>query len=102
MLDSGPVPGGPRSASAIARRLNNDRRHYSMRWIRASVLVLLGVAVGQPMNLVFAPLEVAAVAAAVGISALVAYDGESNWLEGALLSIVYLIVAFSFFELSRP
>jgi Ca2+:H+ antiporter len=28
-------------------------------------------------------------AAAVGISALIALDGESNWLEGALLMLVY-------------
>jgi Ca2+:H+ antiporter len=65
----------------------------------APVLVVLGVLTGHPMNLVFAPLEVAAVAAAVGISALIALDGESNWLEGALLVIVYLILAASFFEL---
>jgi Ca2+:H+ antiporter len=65
----------------------------------APVLVLLGVVVGQPMNLVFQPLEVAAVGAAVGISALIALDGESNWLEGALLTIVYIILAVSFFEL---
>jgi Ca2+:H+ antiporter len=63
------------------------------------VLVLLGLVVGQPMDLVFAPLEVAAVGAAVGISALIALDGESNWLEGALLTIVYVILAVSFFEL---
>ena len=63
------------------------------------VLVLLGVLIGQPMNLVFTPLEVAAVGAAVGISALIALDGESNWLEGALLMIVYVILAVSFFEL---
>src|SRR5258705_5207975 len=68
----------------------------------APVLVLLGVLTGHPMNLVFAPLEVAAVAAAVGISALIALDGESNWLEGALLVIVYLILAASFFELVVP
>ena len=55
----------------------------------APVLVLIGVVVGQPMDLVFTPLEVAAVAAAVGISALIALDGESNWLEGALLMLVY-------------
>ena len=64
----------------------------------APVLVLIGVVIGQPMDLVFTPLEVAAVAAAVGISALIALDGESNWLEGALLVIVYLILAVSFFE----
>ena len=51
------------------------------------------------MDLVFAPLEVVAVGAAVGISALIALDGESNWLEGALLVIVYLILAAAFFEL---
>ena len=62
------------------------------------VLVLIGVVIGQPMNLVFTPLEVAAVAAAVGISALIALDGESNWMEGALLMIVYAILAVSFFE----
>jgi Ca2+:H+ antiporter len=65
----------------------------------APALVLLGVLTGHPMDLVFAPLEVAAVAAAVGISALIALDGESNWLEGALLVIVYLILAATFFEL---
>jgi Ca2+:H+ antiporter len=64
----------------------------------APVLVLVGVVIGQPMNLVFTPLEVAAVAAAVGISALIAIDGESNWLEGALLMLVYVILAVSFFE----
>ena len=64
----------------------------------APVLVLLGVLVGQPMNLVFTPLEIAAVAAAVGISSLIALDGETNWLEGALLVLVYAILAVSFFE----
>jgi Ca2+:H+ antiporter len=65
----------------------------------APVLVLLGLVIGQPMDLVFHPLEVAAVGAAVGISALIALDGESNWLEGALLVIIYVILAGSFFEL---
>ncbi len=68
----------------------------------APVLVLLGVVMGQPMDLIFQPLEVAAVAAAVGISALIALDGESNWLEGALLMIVYAILAFSFYEFVAP
>jgi Ca2+:H+ antiporter len=63
------------------------------------LLVLLGLVVNQPMNLVFHPLEVAAVTAAVGISALIALDGESNWLEGTLLVAIYAILAVSFFEL---
>ena len=65
----------------------------------APVLVLLGLLVGQPMDLVFTPLEVASVAVAVGITALIAFDGESNWLEGALLLGVYAILAVSFFFL---
>jgi Ca2+:H+ antiporter len=65
----------------------------------APVLVIAGALIGQPMDLVFTPLEVAAVGAAVGISTLIALDGESNWLEGALLVLVYLILAGSFFEL---
>jgi Ca2+:H+ antiporter len=64
----------------------------------APVLVLLGALMGQDMNLVFTPLEIAAVAAAVGISSLIAIDGETNWLEGALLTLVYAILAISFFE----
>jgi Ca2+:H+ antiporter len=66
----------------------------------APALVLIGVLIGQPMDLVFEPLEIAAVVAAIGISALIALDGESNWLEGALLVIVYAILAISFFELA--
>ena len=65
----------------------------------APVLVLLGLVVGQPMNLAFPALEVAAVGVAVAISALVALDGESNWLEGLLLVAIYAILAVTFFEL---
>ena len=68
----------------------------------APVLVLPGVMVGQPMNLVFTQLEIAAVAAAVGISCLIALDGETNWLEGALLMLVYAILAVSFYEFVGP
>ena len=66
------------------------------------VLVLIGLVVGQPMDLVFQPLEVAAVGVAVAISALIAFDGESNWLEGLLLMLVYIILAVSFFEFVGP
>jgi Ca2+:H+ antiporter len=68
----------------------------------APVLVLIGLVINQPMDLVFTPLEIAAVGAAVGISALIAIDGESNWLEGALLVIVYGILAISFYEFVGP
>jgi Ca2+:H+ antiporter len=65
----------------------------------APVLVFAGVLVGQPMDLVFAPLEVAAVGVAAVITAFMAFDGESNWLEGSLLLGVYAILAVSFFYL---
>lgn len=61
------------------------------------VLVLLGLVLHQPMDLAFPPLEVAAVAVAAAIAALVSLDGESNWLEGALLLGVWVILAVSFF-----
>lgn len=66
----------------------------------APVLVFLGVVVGRPMDLVFAPLEVAAVAVAAAITVLISLDGESNWLEGALLTGVYVILGVSFFYLA--
>ena len=37
--------------------------------------------------------------AAVLIAALISLDGESNWLEGAQLLIVYAILALAFFYL---
>lgn len=52
-----------------------------------------------PMDLRFSPFEVLAVLAAVGVVNLVAQDGESNWLEGAMLLAVYLVLALAFFFL---
>jgi Ca2+:H+ antiporter len=48
---------------------------------------------------VFPVIQVLALAAAVTITALIALDGESNWLEGAQLIAVYLIVATTFWYL---
>jgi Ca2+:H+ antiporter len=65
----------------------------------APMLVIIGALTQKPMDLVFAPLEVAAVGVAAVIAALISLDGESNWLEGALLVGVYLILGVSFFYL---
>lgn len=54
----------------------------------------------QPMDLLFTPAEVMAVAVAVVIAGQIASDGESNWLEGAQLLAVYLILALVFYFLS--
>lgn len=66
----------------------------------APVLVFVSLAIGNPMNLIFNSYELVGLGAAVSIAALVSVDGESNWLEGAQLLAVYLIVALGFFFLS--
>ena len=65
----------------------------------APLLVFISLAAGNPMTLVFNPFELVALGAAVVIAALIALDGESNWLEGAQLLIVYVILALAFFYL---
>ena len=63
----------------------------------APVLVFLSLLVGHPLALEFNGFELAAVAAASLIAAFVSLDGESNWLEGAMLLVVYVILALAFF-----
>ncbi|MDP9378859.1 MAG: cation transporter [Chloroflexota bacterium] len=64
----------------------------------APVLVFVSLFVGpRPMDLVFNTFEMIALIAAVVVGAFVSLDGESNWLEGALLLGVYLILGFAFF-----
>jgi Ca2+:H+ antiporter len=63
----------------------------------APVLVLLSYAMGAPMSLVFNPFEITAIGLSVLAVALVALDGESNWLEGLQLLGVYLILAIAFY-----
>ncbi|MEP7029029.1 MAG: calcium/proton exchanger [Candidatus Eisenbacteria bacterium] len=65
----------------------------------APLLVFLSIPLGHPLTLVFTPFEVIAVAASALIAALIAIDGESNWLEGAQLVAVYLMLAVAFFFL---
>jgi Ca2+:H+ antiporter len=66
----------------------------------APVLVFFGLAVGNPMTLVFTPLEVVGVAVGVFIASYIALDGRSNWVEGLQLMSVYFIVAIAFFFLT--
>ncbi len=65
----------------------------------APVLVFLSLAMGNPLTLVFNAFELAALVAASIIAALVSQDGESNWMEGVQLLVVYLILALAFFFL---
>ncbi|BCM93191.1 Ca(2+)/H(+) antiporter [Abditibacteriota bacterium] len=65
----------------------------------APVLVFASYLFGKPLDLEFSLAETAAVVVAVGISAQIAGDGESNWLEGAQLLAVYAILGILFFFL---
>ena len=64
------------------------------------VLVFFGLLVGNPVTLVFSPLEVVAVGVGVFIAGYIALDGRSNWVEGLQLCSVYLILAIAFFFLT--
>jgi Ca2+:H+ antiporter len=63
----------------------------------APVLVFVALLFGRYLDMVFNQFELLALIAAVLITALVASDGETNWLEGAQLLAVYLILGVAFF-----
>ena len=63
----------------------------------APLLVFISLLFKNPLTLVFNPLELIALIAGVLIAALVSADGESNWLEGAELLAIYIILALTFF-----
>lgn len=63
----------------------------------APVLVLLSYVFGNPLSLVFNAFETTAIVLSVVATALVAMDGESNWLEGLQLLGVYVLLALAFF-----
>jgi Ca2+:H+ antiporter len=62
----------------------------------APLLVLLSLFTATTLTLVFAPLLIAAVLMTVIIVALVTLDGESNWLEGAVMIALYAVIATLF------
>ena len=80
---------------------------YALNWAAAVIAIIVGVVLigvmfgpneqGQLMNLDFNPLEVAAVTCSVFIVNNISRDGESNWLEGALLLGVYAVLGVGFF-----
>ncbi len=66
----------------------------------APVLIFVSHLPGfTPLDLRFSMLEVMAVGASVLVVGLVAFDGESNWMEGLLLIAVYIILAMAFYHL---
>ena len=64
----------------------------------APVLVLISFFVsGTPMNIVFTTYELAAIGVAVFITKSITQDGSTNWYEGLLLLVVYIILGVVFF-----
>ena len=63
------------------------------------VLVFVSLLLGNPLQLTFDQFEIVAMIGAALIAALIALDGKSNWLEGAQLLGVYIIIALAFFFL---
>lgn len=65
----------------------------------APLLVFISLLMGNPLQLIFNTFELLALLVGVLIAALVSFDGESSWLEGATLLAVYLILGLAFFLL---
>lgn len=65
----------------------------------APCLVFASYVLGNPLDLIFTPFEVAAVTVSVLIVGFVAMDGESHWMEGVMLVGVYLILSIAFYFL---
>jgi Ca2+:H+ antiporter len=55
-------------------------------------IVTLGWIIGKPMTLFFDPFESAALFLSVITVNYVVADGKSNWLEGVVLMILYVII----------
>jgi len=60
------------------------------------VMVLLGWFVSQPLDLFFGVYETVITFLSALIVSHVVADGETNWLEGVMLLMSYLIICFSF------
>ena len=65
----------------------------------APALVFISLIMGNPLQLIFNEFELLALIVGVLSTVLISMDGESNWLEGAELLAVYLILALAFFLL---
>jgi Ca2+:H+ antiporter len=63
----------------------------------APLLVIISFFMGETMNLVFTTYELAAIGVSVFIAKSISQDGSTNWYEGVLLLVVYLILGVAFF-----
>lgn len=63
----------------------------------APVLVFASYLLGNPMQLVFSPLEIAGIALAILTLEMIVNDGETVWFEGVELIAAYLILGIAFY-----
>ena len=65
----------------------------------APLLIFISFFMGKEMTLFFSPFEVVILGLSVYIVNQISEDGESNWLEGSQLMVVYIIAAIGFYML---
>jgi Ca2+:H+ antiporter len=63
----------------------------------APLLVFISLLIGHPIDFIFTAFEIGIVGLATLIVIATAFDGESNWLEGAQLLGAYLIIGVTAF-----
>lgn len=67
----------------------------------APLLVFSSMLMGHshPLDLHFSPLELISLVLSVAILSMISNDGETHWMEGAMLLAVYVILGLSFYHL---
>ncbi|KAH8175049.1 sodium/calcium exchanger protein [Sarocladium implicatum] len=68
----------------------------------APLIVIIGWALGKPMDLNFEIFMVALLVLSILVVGNFLRDGESNWLEGALLVVIYIIIAIACWYYPNP
>lgn len=63
----------------------------------APVLILVSTLFGDTMDIIFTPIELTAIGVSVFIAKSVSRDGTTNWYEGFLLLMVYVILGVAFY-----
>jgi len=63
------------------------------------LMVLIGWAIGQPLDLFFGPFPTAITFLSSLLVFIVVQNGETNWLEGVMLLFSYAFICYAFFYL---
>ncbi|WIM38953.1 calcium/proton exchanger [Paenibacillus sp. PK4536] len=63
----------------------------------APVLIFISFFLGNTMDIVFTTLELVAIMVSVFIAKSIIQDGSTNWYEGLLLLVTYIILGVSFY-----